>query len=68
MLVIAGKLDSVIPITMLQPMANQAIDAGMPVELRVKEHLGHTLLVGAVLPEAIDWLLKHRLAEPVPSN
>ncbi len=68
MLVIAGKLDSVIPITMLQPMATQAIDAGMPVELRVEEHLGHTLLVGAVLPEAIDWLLKHRLGEPVPTN
>lgn len=68
MLVIAGKLDSVIPIAMLQPMAQGAIDAGMPVQLRVKEHFGHTLLVGAVLPEAIDWLLKHRLGQPAQAE
>jgi predicted esterase len=64
MLIIAGKLDSVVPMAMLKPMAQQAIDAGMPVEFRQKEHFGHTLMVGAVLPEAINWLLEHRRGSP----
>jgi predicted esterase len=64
MLIIAGELDSVVPTAMLKRGAQQAIDAGLPVEFRVKEDYGHTLLVGAVLTEAVDWLLSHRLGGP----
>lgn len=56
-LIIAGKLDSVVPAIALQTGAKQAQQAGLPVEFRLQEHYGHTLLVGAVLPEAVNWLL-----------
>ncbi len=61
MLIIAGELDSIVPTGMLKLGAQQAIDAGQPVKFRLKEDYGHTLLVGAVLTDAVDWLLKHRL-------
>lgn len=60
MLVIAGELDTIIAAAMLKIGAQQAIEAGQPLEFEVENHYGHTLLVGAVLPKAVDWLLKHR--------
>jgi len=58
-LIIAGELDSVVPTIALKNGARQAQEAGLPVEFRVEENFGHTLLVGAVLPEAVEWLLGH---------
>ena len=59
MLVIAAELDKVIPAEAVRSGAQRAIEAGLPIEFRQADHYGHTLMVGAVLPEAIDWLLAH---------
>lgn len=56
-LVIAGGLDMVVPAGRIEPGAKKAIEEGLPIEYRLKENYGHTVLVGAVLPEVIDWLL-----------
>ena len=37
-----------------------AIDAGAPIELRVAEGYGHTLLVAGHLPATVEWLMQHR--------
>lgn len=36
---------------------------GVPVEYRIMHDWGHTLVVGAALPGAIDWLLQHPKAD-----
>ena len=56
-LVIAGGLDMVVPAGRIETGAKKAIDEKLPIEYRLKETYGHTVLVGAVLPEVIDWLL-----------
>lgn len=56
-LVIAGGLDMVVPVGRIEPGAKKAMEEGLPIEYRLKEAYGHTVLVGAVLPEVIDWLL-----------
>ncbi len=57
LLVMAGALDPLSPPSRLEGAANQARDAGWEVELRTREEEGHTLIVGAVLEEALTWLL-----------
>lgn len=42
--------------------ATSAQALGVPVEYRIMNDWGHTLVVGAALPEAIDWMLSKRLA------
>lgn len=59
MLVIAAELDKIIPAESVRSGAQRAIEAGLPIEFRQADNYGHTLMVGAVLPEAIDWLLAH---------
>ena len=61
-LVVSPELDSVVAPKRLQDSAQKAISAGMPGELKRMPSYGHTLAVGAILPEAIDWLLRHRRA------
>lgn len=61
MLVIAGELDSVVPTGFLKLSATQAANAGMPVKFESKANYGHTLMVGAVLSDSVNWLLQHRL-------
>lgn len=56
-LVICAELDGVVPLARVQPAAEAAIKAGLPVEFRLKKNYGHTLMVGMALPEAIEWLL-----------
>lgn len=59
-LVIAGGLDMVVPVSRIEPGATKAIAEGLPIEYRLKPSYGHTVLVGAALPEVIDWLLAKR--------
>lgn len=59
-LVIAAELDPLIPARDLQAAAEQARQAGEPVEFRVEPDAGHTLVVGDVLDDAIAWLLERR--------
>lgn len=61
-LVIVPELDAVVPPASVQAAATKAIEAGLPVELRLMQGYAHTLVVGAVLPDAIEWLLTHHLA------
>lgn len=61
-LVVSPELDGVVAPKRLQESARQALSNGMPGELKIMPGYGHTLAVGAILPEAIDWLLQHRRA------
>ncbi|MBX3412556.1 MAG: hypothetical protein KF708_07705 [Pirellulales bacterium] len=59
-LVVSPELDGVVPPKPLQASARNAFDGGMPGELRALPGYGHTLAVGAILPEAVEWLLRHQ--------
>ena len=59
-LIISGKLDSIVSFDRLERQASRAKDAGLPVEFREKRILGHTLMVGETLPEAVEWLLNYQ--------
>jgi predicted esterase len=61
LLVVSPELDAVVPAKMLRASAAKAIQGGMPIEIREMPGYGHTLAVGAALPDAVDWLLKHGL-------
>jgi predicted esterase len=63
-LVCLAKLDAVNPIARSRPAADAALARGLPLEIRVIENYGHTLVVGHVLPDAIAWLLARRLEAP----
>ena len=63
-LVVSPELDGVVAPSRLQESARKAISDGMPGELKIMPGYGHTLAVGAILPEAIDWLLRHRRSTP----
>jgi len=59
-LVVAAELDTVVPARGIQSGAEKAIAAGQPVEFRLLKDQGHTLMVGRVLPEAVQWLLERK--------
>lgn len=65
-LVVVPELDAIIPPRVVAAAAMKAREAGAPVELRELADDGHTLVVGAVLPEVVDWLLEHRLSDESP--
>lgn len=67
-LVIAAELDGIVPAEMLRAGAEDAIQAGMPIEFRLLKDYGHTLMVGHQLPDAIDWLLSRHRNPPSPST
>lgn len=58
----AGELDPLAKPEGLVQLATKASAEGAPIECEVVKDYGHTLVVGARLPQAIDWLLAHRLA------
>lgn len=60
-LVIVPEIDGLIPPQRLIRTAREAAESGLPVTLRVVPDYGHALVVGRMLPEAVDWLLEHRL-------
>jgi predicted esterase len=63
MLMITGELDGIVSAGSVRNAHARAERAGAPVELRVEPHYGHTLIVGDVLAEVVDWLLRHRLGD-----
>ncbi len=58
-LAVVAELDAVVPAKGLQSTVEKAAAAGTAIELRLMPGYGHTLVVGAVLPAAVDWLLSH---------
>lgn len=60
-LVVAAALDPLIPAARLSASVERARLAGAPVELRVYEDHGHTLIVGDALPGVVGWLMENRL-------
>ncbi|RMD60549.1 MAG: hypothetical protein D6824_09300 [Planctomycetota bacterium] len=59
--VFAGALDPIIPARGTLAAAQDAHKRGLPVEWTMLPAAGHTLFVGRVLDEAVDWLLQRRL-------
>ena len=59
-LVIAARLDMVVPAAGIERGAQKAIAAGLPIEFREMKEYGHTLMVGTALGDAIPWLLNHK--------
>jgi pimeloyl-ACP methyl ester carboxylesterase len=57
LLVIAGEADPIGLPSRLEAAVAQGRAQGVDVEYRVMPGLGHTLVVGAVLDEVVDWLL-----------
>lgn len=71
MLVIGAELDPIIPASALEAPARRAAEAGQPVEYRTAAGWGHTLVVGAHLDQAVEWLMQRSLgargqAHPAP--
>ncbi len=63
LLALLGQLDPLASPARAQPQFDAAIAAGLSIEVRVIEGYGHTLLVGAQLPSALDWLLARSRAD-----
>ncbi|HMQ15979.1 MAG TPA: hypothetical protein PKC49_08400 [Phycisphaerae bacterium] len=59
-LVVLGELDPIVPPQRVRVEVRSAIAAGKPLELRVRAGYGHTLVVGAALPEVVEWLLARK--------
>lgn len=59
-LVVGAETDMLVRAGMLQDAAQSARERGLPVESRTIANMGHTLVVGAALPEVIEWLLAPR--------
>lgn len=63
-LAICGQLDLIVPADRVKAVVDVAQRAGMEIEYREVPNLGHVLVVGVVLSDAMDWLLTHALDEP----
>lgn len=63
-LVIAGEIDPLAGAARVRAACEAAAAAGLPVEFRAVRDQGHTLLVGATLRSAAEWMLKHESAAP----
>lgn len=57
MLVIAAEHDPLAQAKAVGDGAAAAKAAGFPVEYKLMPNYGHTLVIGEVLPEVVDWLL-----------
>lgn len=61
-LVIGAEFDPIIPAAGLQAAAERGVKAGAAIEYRLAKGHGHSLMVGSVLGEAVDWLLSKKRA------
>lgn len=59
-LVLAPELDSIVPPARLERLSVDGRNAGASIDYRVVANNAHLLVVGEVLPEAIEWLLDLR--------
>lgn len=55
------EFDPIVPPESVRRTANRARQAGLPAELVEVPDQGHTLIVPAVLENAVEWLLEQRL-------
>ena len=67
-LVVLGELDPLAAPARLVPAIEQAVAAGLPIELRIVPQQGHTLTVNAALADAVAWLMPKRLAPIAPAG
>ncbi len=58
-LVVAAEHDPLARPGRVEPGATKAIEAGLPVEYKLMKNYGHTLVVGDIMHETIEWLLQH---------
>ena len=58
LLSVVGELDPIAQPARVEALVAEARAAGRAVEFRLVPGYGHTLVVGAVLPDVIDWLLR----------
>lgn len=56
-----GGVDLISPPGRSRPGIQSAIGKGLPVELREKPDLGHTILVGESLPDGVAFLMQKTL-------
>ncbi|MBI5764396.1 MAG: hypothetical protein HZA51_12815 [Planctomycetes bacterium] len=56
MRIYGAEVDQIAQTARVREQATAAKDRGLPVEYREKADYGHTILVGAAIPEAVDWL------------
>lgn len=61
-LVVLGEHDQVCEAEAIRKAAQLAKDRGLPVEVLNQPSFGHTLVVGAALPEAVDWMFERKTA------
>lgn len=61
MLVVAAELDPIARASALMTAAETSKQRGYAVEGKLLKSWGHTLVVGHVLPEAVEWLMSKRL-------
>lgn len=59
-LVVGAELDMMVRAAALEQAALGARERGLPVEHRTIADQGHTLVVGAALPDVVDWLMPAR--------
>lgn len=57
--VYAASLDPIVAPSRIKPAVDASIEAGVNIEYTLVENWGHTLTVGKVLPEAIEWMLQY---------
>ena len=67
LLAVVGELDPLATPARVEAAAAEARAAGRSVEVRRIPGYGHTLVVGAVLPDVVDWLLRQPPLSP-PRN
>lgn len=65
-LVVGAELDRIGGPTRVRPFIQAAVADGKPVEYREVKNYGHTLVVGRVLPEVLDWMFQHTLSNRPP--
>lgn len=65
-LVVGAELDRIGGPSRVRPFIQAAVADGKPVEYREVKNYGHTFVVGRVLPEVLDWLFQHTLANRPP--
>ena len=57
---VAGELDAIASPAQMRRVFDSAKAAGAATEFKVYEGLGHTMVVAAALPTALDWLLTRK--------
>ena len=57
----AAELDPLARPAQVEAAVAKTREAGNEVEYRLMENWGHTLVVGKILPDVIEWLLQHTL-------